>query len=89
MNELTERENEVVKLIAMGQSNQDIASRLFISVSTVKNHCQNIFSKLQCQSRTELALYYWQGYLQDIKNNLLSFGVPEKIVHTVINEVME
>lgn len=85
--ELTEREKQVVQLIAMGQSNHDISKKLFISLSTVKNHNQNIFSKLGIQSRTELALYYWQGYLNDIKNNLLSFGVPEKIVEVVMDEV--
>ncbi len=50
---LTEREMEILELIAEGHSNQEIAGELFISLSTVKTHCSNIFSKLDVKRRTQ------------------------------------
>ena len=50
---LTEREMEILELIAQGHSNQEIAGELFISLSTVKTHCSNIFSKLDVKRRTQ------------------------------------
>jgi LuxR family maltose regulon positive regulatory protein len=47
------RELEILRLIQAGYSNQDIGERLFLSLSTVKWHNQNIFSKLDVQRRTE------------------------------------
>lgn len=54
--ELTEREREVLDLIAKGWSNAKIAERLVISPKTVSNHCSNIFSKLQVADRTQALL---------------------------------
>jgi DNA-binding NarL/FixJ family response regulator/class 3 adenylate cyclase len=51
--ELTEREREVLTLIAQGVSNKEIAERLFISAKTVSNHITNIFSKLQVADRAQ------------------------------------
>ncbi|WP_162909855.1 response regulator [Aggregatilinea lenta] len=51
--DLTDREQEVLRLMTDGMSNREIASRLMISHSTVKNHVSNIFSKLGVTSRTE------------------------------------
>jgi DNA-binding NarL/FixJ family response regulator len=51
--ELTEREREVLHLIAQGLSNYAIAGRLFLSGKTVRNHISNIFSKLQLADRAE------------------------------------
>jgi DNA-binding NarL/FixJ family response regulator len=53
--QLTEREVEVLDLIAQGQSNQRIALRLSISEKTVRNHVSNIFTKLAVTDRTEAA----------------------------------
>jgi DNA-binding CsgD family transcriptional regulator/N-acetylneuraminic acid mutarotase len=54
---LTERELEIVRAVATGATNQQIAQQLTISVNTVKVHLKNIFAKLDTQSRTEVALY--------------------------------
>ena len=56
-NELTEREIEVLRAISDGLSNKEIASRLFISEKTVKNHISNIFRKLDISDRTQAAIY--------------------------------
>jgi LuxR family maltose regulon positive regulatory protein len=49
----SQRELEILRLIQQGHSNQKISERLFLSLSTVKWHNQNIFSKLNVQRRTE------------------------------------
>lgn len=54
---LSEREEEVIKLIAEGLSNQEIADRLVISERTVRNHVGNILAKLHLANRTQAALY--------------------------------
>ncbi len=58
--ELTEREMEVLQLIAKGLSNADIAERLVISEYTVKGHVSNILSKLHLADRTQAAVLAWQ-----------------------------
>ena len=51
--ELSDRELEVLGLMADGNSNQEIANRLFVSLSTVKTHNQNLFEKLDVKRRTQ------------------------------------
>lgn len=55
--ELTPRELEVLKLIGVGQSNQEIAESLFIGIKTVKTHVSNILQKLALEDRTQIAIY--------------------------------
>lgn len=55
--ELTEREIEVLRLIAKGATNREIAEQLVISEGTVKNHISNILSRLGLRDRTQAALY--------------------------------
>jgi NarL family two-component system response regulator LiaR len=57
---LTEREMDVLKLIANGLSNNQIAEKLVISENTVKGHVSNILSKLHLLDRTQAAVYAWQ-----------------------------
>lgn len=49
--ELTDREKEVIKLLAAGLTNKEIARQLFVSTHTIKNHLTNIYSKLNCVNR--------------------------------------
>ncbi len=58
--DLTNREMEVLRLIARGMSNSSIAEELFISENTVKGHVSNILSKLQLADRTQAAAYAWE-----------------------------
>jgi RNA polymerase sigma factor (sigma-70 family) len=65
---LTPREEEILKLLATGESNREIGRRLFISEQTVKNHVASIFRKLQVNDRTKAALLAVR----------LGFGAPPK-----------
>jgi two-component system, NarL family, response regulator LiaR len=65
--DLTEREIGVIRLVAQGRNNHDIAQELVISEKTVKTHISNILSKLHLEDRTQLAIYA-------IKNGLENAG---------------
>lgn len=58
--ELSERELEVLKLIADGMSNAEMAAKLFLSEKTIKGHVSNILSKLHLVDRTQAAVYAWR-----------------------------
>jgi NarL family two-component system response regulator LiaR len=64
MKELSEREVDVLRVLATGASNKEIAKELCISINTVKVHLRNIYSKLDIQCRVQAVMYA-------IKNNLL------------------
>jgi DNA-binding NarL/FixJ family response regulator len=63
---LTSRELEVLKLVARGMSNREIATDLYISENTVKNHVRNILEKLHLHSRMEAVLYAMRERLLDL-----------------------
>jgi DNA-binding NarL/FixJ family response regulator len=63
---LTEREMDVLKLVARGLNNRDIGAQLFISDNTVKNHIRNILEKLQLHSRMEAVVYAVREKLLEI-----------------------
>ena len=63
---LTDREMEVLRLVAKGMNNRDIAKQLFISENTVKNHIRNILEKLQLHSRMEAVMYAVREKLLEI-----------------------
>ena len=64
---LTDREMQVLKLVARGMNNRDIAKQLFISENTVKNHVRNILEKLQIHSRMEAVMIA-------VREKLIEFG---------------
>lgn len=63
--ELTDREMEVLKAIAKGKSNQEVADTLFIGIKTVKSHVTNILAKLGLEDRTQAAIYAYKNGLAD------------------------
>ena len=69
---LSQREQEILSLLATGASNKDIATRLNISPNTVKVHLRNIYSKIKVSSRTEATLYA-------VKSGLVDTTFPEAI----------
>ena len=61
MRGLTEREREVVRAIADGMSNVEVAAALYMSEGTVRNHISSILAKLGLRNRTQIAVYYYRG----------------------------
>lgn len=73
--QISEREREILKLVATGATNQQIAQQLSISINTVKVHLRNIFSKLGVVSRTEATLYAVRVGLVDVERG----GAPTAV----------
>ncbi len=65
---LTERETEILRLVAKGLSSRQIAERLVLSHRTVQNHTQNVLAKLQLHNRVELARYAIERGLDDAED---------------------
>jgi DNA-binding NarL/FixJ family response regulator len=63
---LTDRELDVLKLVAKGLSNREISEELYISENTVKNHVRNILEKLHLHSRMEAVVYAMRENLLDV-----------------------
>ena len=59
--DLTDQEAEIVKCVAEGLSNKEIADKLFLSEGTVRNYISNILSKLELRDRTNLAIFYYKN----------------------------
>ena len=62
---LSERELQVLKLVANGKANAEIAEQLFVSIKTVRAHVSNILSKLHLKDRTQVAVFAWQKGMVD------------------------
>nr|WP_279017903.1 response regulator transcription factor [Staphylococcus schleiferi] len=63
LNKLSKRETEVLKEMAKGKTNKEIAETLFVSEKTIKTHVSHIFSKLQVNDRTQAAIYAMENNL--------------------------
>jgi len=61
LGELSEREHEIMELVARGLDNKEIAGTLYISEGTVRNHISTILTKLNLKNRTQLAILYYQA----------------------------
>ena len=61
---LTAREVEVLRLVAVGNTNPEIAAELFLSEKTVARHLSNIFAKLDVTSRTGAAVYAYEHHIR-------------------------
>ncbi len=62
-NQLTDREMEILMLVAQGKTNQEIADQLFIALKTVKVHVSNVLGKLEVQDRTQAVIYAFKNDL--------------------------
>ncbi|MCC3772929.1 response regulator transcription factor, partial [Streptomyces sp. UNOC14_S4] len=60
---LTDREADVVRCLARGATNAEIAAELFVSLSTVKTHLANVQTKLDARNRVEIAAWAWESGL--------------------------
>ncbi|WP_344526746.1 response regulator transcription factor [Streptomyces albiaxialis] len=60
---LTERELEVVRLVARGRTNEEVAAELYVTLSTVKTHLGNVQRKLDARNRVEIAAWAWESGL--------------------------
>lgn len=58
--ELSKRERELIRLVAKGKSNKEVAEELFLSEGTVRNYLSTILEKLDLRDRTQLAIFYYQ-----------------------------
>ena len=58
--DINERELDIIRLIANGYSNKEIAAELFLSEGTVRNYLSSILDKLQLRDRTQVAVFYYQ-----------------------------
>lgn len=85
--ELSDREIEILQLLANGLSNKEIAAKLFLSVNTIKVHLRNVFAKIDVQSRTEATLYAIQhGHVTVVVDQLSGAIEESPSVPTILIE---
>jgi len=71
---LTDRENQVLKLIANGLTNREISCSLTISESTVENHVHHIYEKLRISKRAQAAAHAFQLRIMVLQNDSMEYG---------------
>lgn len=76
---LSDREKEILQLVATGLTNREIAQLLTLSPNTVKVHLRNIFEKIDVSSRTEATLYGIEHGIVDVPGSLGDIGRPESL----------
>jgi len=72
--ELSERESEIIKAVADGLNNKEIAGQLFLSEGTVRNYISELLGKLELRDRTQLAIFYYKCILT---NSSAGSGLPK------------
>lgn len=70
MQELTRQEKVIVKLLAAGYTNKQIAKELFITYSTVKNHCYRIMQKLNINQRGQVVAWYYKDRIKELEEEI-------------------
>src|SRR5436305_6908001 len=78
--QISEREREILRLVATGATNQQIALRLNISVNTVKVHLRNIYSKIGAASRAEATMYAVRTGLVQVSDAAETTSAPSVVV---------
>lgn len=78
-NQLSEREQEILRLVATGLSNQQIANALGISVNTVKVHLRNVFGKIGVASRTEATMFAVRSGIVAVETNARGEPIPDAL----------
>lgn len=71
--ELTDRENQVLKLIADGLTNREISGNLSISESTVENHIHHIYAKLGISNRAQAVAHAFQLKIMLLQNDMMEY----------------
>ena len=61
--ELSERETEIIKAVADGLNNKEIAGQLFLSEGTVRNYISELLGRLELRDRTQLAIFYYKNLM--------------------------
>lgn len=70
---LTEREEQILKLIANGLRNKEISNSLAISESTVENHIHHIYTKLDITNRAQAVVYAFESRIVILQNNMTEY----------------
>ncbi len=79
LQQLTEREVEVLRLLAGGMTNAEVANELYLGEATIKTHVSNVLTKLELRDRAQAVVFaYESGLVQPLAAsvNLESFGLP-------------
>ena len=76
--DLTERERQILRLIALGYTNQEIAGQLYLSVRTIEAHRRHILDKLRLSTRAELVRYALEHRIVELGSALSRYARPSR-----------